>query len=442
MADPFLQTNIDQNNAADDRKQGMANDRRKAVLTQYMGTANNLHKSLALLTNPDTMQPLPGKEQQAAQLRQQLGQVDDYIRKLYNPNLNPDSGMTGEDPLRKLGDKLHLTKPPAENKTAGQQMTDLKAIQDKYGEATTPGIEQQEKGREQEQNIEHARALLKKYGASDQTIQSITESMIAGPKASVTQKPVFKLFKLKDGGLQYFDVNDKESIPPDATAVASGSMTPKPRKAWGKDTKGKLFSVLLDPFTNQEVPNSRNYSEQPPSSITGRITTGFYHFVDDQGNVHQVRETRTSMPSASTVPSNLDKPSGKSGDSILGHKETAPQAKAHRDYLEAYALAKKADEVAKNPTDAFNQKRLAVALEKVSAGRFTQSALDYVKNIGWGNSIEEWANKPGTGALPEELVRQMVAGAHEEMDAKKAAWDESMNGGSSNAPTGNRNPYR
>lgn len=141
MADPFLAGNIQRNQDADARKQAMADERRKAVISQYMGTANNLHKSIALHLDPDTMQALPGKEAQVAQMRTQLGQVDDYIRRLYDPRFNPDTGLMSEDPLHKLTDKLHITKAPnspEQTKTAGEQMADLKGIQQKY--ATEPSL--------------------------------------------------------------------------------------------------------------------------------------------------------------------------------------------------------------------------------------------------------------------------------------------------------------
>jgi hypothetical protein len=86
-----------------------------------------------------------------------------------------------------------------------------------------------------------------------------------------------------------------------------------------------------------------------------------------------------------------------------------------------------ANDVASKPDDAFNQKRLAVALERASAGRFTTQALDYIKKIGWGATIEQWANDTTTGALPTDLIRQMVDGAREWLNAKQAAYNGAFN---------------
>lgn len=93
--------------------------------------------------------------------------------------------------------------------------------------------------------------------------------------------------------------------------------------------------------------------------------------------------------------------------------------KATGELGEAVALSSLADQVALKPNDAINQKRLAVSLEKMSAGRFTTQALDYVIKSGWGNTLEQWANNPSTGALPADVVRQLVDGAHQNMKSKQ-----------------------
>jgi hypothetical protein len=106
----------------------------------------------------------------------------------------------------------------------------------------------------------------------------------------------------------------------------------------------------------------------------------------------------------------------------LGIQSTTPaMTKAQTDFQEATKLASVADQVAQKPNDAVNQKRLAVALERASAGRFTTQALDYIIKAGWGNTIEGWALSPTTGALPPDIVRQLVAGAHENLNGAKTA---------------------
>ena len=68
------------------------------------------------------------------------------------------------------------------------------------------------------------------------------------------------------------------------------------KAAWSKDEKGRIYSANLDPATHQEIPGTRNYNMVPPASLTGRISTGQFHYVDENGAVHEVQETRTSTP--------------------------------------------------------------------------------------------------------------------------------------------------
>ncbi len=105
----------------------------------------------------------------------------------------------------------------------------------------------------------------------------------------------------------------------------------------------------------------------------------------------------------------------------VGGRLTGPQASAQKEYDTAVGLVKFADEVATKPEDAVNQKRLAVRLERESAGRFTGQALAYVVKLGWGTSLEQALNNVTTGAFPPELLRQLVDGAHELQREKEAA---------------------
>ena len=182
---------------------------RQQKIADTMAASNNLHKSIALLLDPNTMQPLPGKEQQVADLRNQLGQLEGYVKNLYNPKFDPQTGAVAEDPLHKLTDKLHLTKPPVQpytdsgapqsnpaavttpvNKTAGQQLSDLKNIVSQ-SQDTAPLTDEAAKRQQVQANIDNVRTLLKKYGATDDTIQSVTEGMLGGAKPSAEKPPKY-----------------------------------------------------------------------------------------------------------------------------------------------------------------------------------------------------------------------------------------------------------
>lgn len=129
------------------------------------------------------------------------------------------------------------------------------------------------------------------------------------------------------------------------------------------------------------------------------------------------------------------------GDAV-GGKRTTAQNKADNDVVEATKLSSIADQVAQKPEDAINQKRLAVALERASAGRFTTQALDYIIKAGWGNTIEQWANNPGTGALPKDVMRQLVDGAHQNLVAAKKAKEAAFGEGGGGEKSGKKHSLK
>lgn len=412
-----------------DRRQGLSDEFRKSQITEHMSTANHMHKALALLLNPDTMQPLPGKEQQVAQLRQQLGQVDTRIKQLYDPNFNPQTGAVDESPLHKLGDKLHITQPP-DNKTAGQQMQDLRAIQERYSQDP-----------EQNPYVTKKRQLSEAGATPEEVQRNVFGDKPEKPEA---ENWVPANVKFADGTEATLQRNSKDGrwtdlagnpVPPErlATAtVAPKGSNAKPVRAW-KKVGGKTTSVLLDPATNKVIPGSENPDILPPATMTGRVSTGYYHFVDSEGNVHQVQETRTSSPagdsgaSAPKTPKEGGTPKP-SGDSIIGKKETPVQSTAHKTYISAFQLSDAADLAAKHPDNAQEQKSLGVALERAAAGRFTTAALDYINKAGWAAGAEQFWNNIDNGTLPTVVVKNLIERAHDNKIASYNAWQEALKG--------------
>jgi hypothetical protein len=219
---------------------------------------------------------------------------------------------------------------------------------------------------------------------------------------------------------------------------ATGGMT-KPVLPQLKQINGR--DVLFDPTTQKIV---KDFG--PHGSV--RVTNHQAIQTDADGTPHIVNLTSVSTPGgglvqvdasesdeaqggqASPAPAKHPAPhkatsSGatpaQNGDRTLPFQKTTPAlTKAQNDVTEATKMASIAHQVAQTH-DAFNQKRLLVALERASAGRFTVQALDYIKQAGWGNTLEEWMNKPGTGEIPADIVRQAVAGADENLKGAQEA---------------------
>jgi hypothetical protein len=148
-----------------------------------------------------------------------------------------------------------------------------------------------------------------------------------------------------------------------------------------------------------------------------------------------VQESHTSMPAGSGSPPASTGSKGlaprkstgaasPTGDKVLGRKDTAVTTKAKKDYVDAYKLDSVAKQVEQNPEDAVNQKRLAVALERQAAGRFTTQALDYIRKAGWSAEVEQFWNNIDNGTLPATVILQLIKGAHQNLKAAKDAMDE------------------
>lgn len=131
---------------------------------------------------------------------------------------------------------------------------------------------------------------------------------------------------------------------------------------------------------------------------------------------------------ATAAPGTTAKGNGpvKSGDTV-GGRETPDVVKAKEGYEEAAGLAETAKLVAARPKDAVNQKRLLAALEVSSARRFNERAVEYIKSSGIANSFEEWMNKADTGALPEDVMRQIVDGVNQNLQAAQVRLDTARN---------------
>ena len=109
--------------------------------------------------------------------------------------------------------------------------------------------------------------------------------------------------------------------------------------------------------------------------------------------------------------------------------------KANDDMIAATKLDSLANQVAAHPDDAVNQKRLVVALERQASGRYTEAARQYIVQAGLGNSIEQWANNATTGALPKDVLRQVVDGAHQNLQASQDALKAAMPKDGQHAPS-------
>jgi hypothetical protein len=279
--------------------------------------------------------------------------------------------------------------------------------------------------------------------------------------------------KLPDGSYRELQVNKKGEY---RYQELPGGYTPPPPVLKPGTSK---FSVNVESYRQLHnipegqalTPGQLNFIEQQMALSSAAPSTNITTSVkqDANGMYVPVTESNRHIPGFGTI---LSDPLGGTTDGSSGRPQASPNRgaasgqngkgtptagggntkvgaplfqgstpaikKAQTDVVEATKLDSLAAQVAVKPNDAINQKRLAVSLEKMSAGRFTTQALDYVIKAGWGNTIEQWANNPSTGALPTDVLRQLVDGAHENLKASRTALQAAMTpvGAASNAGGG------
>ncbi len=127
----------------------------------------------------------------------------------------------------------------------------------------------------------------------------------------------------KGNTLEYKVDAEGNEIPDTERPLSTAGANTKPVRAWKNNADGKFSSVMLNPQTNQEIPGTENNDIAPPTSLSGRMTSGFFHYVDSEGNVHQIAETHTTATMAATE-------GGKGGAPAVSGPMTAPAAPTRR----------------------------------------------------------------------------------------------------------------
>lgn len=246
------------------------------------------------------------------------------------------------------------------------------------------------------------------------------------------------------------DFNGQKMMPKTATHQSTAAEAQWIRATYGKDLaelSPDLASEAISRYKQLNTPTTTStgqalvYDQNNQPHVFTHTGTSKKTFPGANGAAPTSTGTASPVTGGTSNPANPNKgtaahrspgttastPRSPIGPAIEGFTKRTPEVTvANKEVVEAAGLDSLANQVAQRPNDAINQKRLAVSLEKMSAGRFTTQALDYVIKAGWGNTLEQWANNPTTGALPQDVVRQLVDGAHENLKAKKDALKQAL----------------
>ena len=251
---------------ADVRKQAFSDNYRAKRIGEYDQLGKEIQDVLSAgqVVDKATGQMRPLSPEEKTQLKTTQEHVNQYLQKLYNPKIDPFGGELQEDPLHRLTDKLHLTKPPQQKgQKAGEIESERRGFQTDFG--ATPATAGAEGRQEKERNIEQFRALGKKYGLPEPAIEQITERILGGAgtlprnkwstlQGSVDGKPV--TWMKNDATGEVTDLAGNE-IPSDQLTKFQMAGKPATRE---QDLK-KAYENSFDP----PVP----YDQMSPQQIAG-----------------------------------------------------------------------------------------------------------------------------------------------------------------------------
>jgi len=407
-------------------------DRRATAHEELQGQTQSILNDVAgLQTTRAGLDPkAPGYQKDLEANDQSLHDARQALQDLYHPEKNPGA-------LQHLGGfiRSHLSKnkPAVTPASAKKSMSDTIAGLDKA--AARPGSAAAENN-----PFEKEKKQLISMGYSEDDANSAIRRKLglearAGKVSDYAQ------------GLRRF-VESEQGDPDNPTAEQEKAYREQRKGTSGSNSKFSqevgVYETAWKKPIKQWSPEELAYFNQKmayDSSRSGEsVTTKLEK--DENGNIHPIQVSTERGPGAPPIdPHAAPKTAGEAKQRMaplhssvhegapLSFKAGTPAVtKARTTVGEAVKLSTQADEVAKHPNDAINQKRLAVALERASAGRFTTQALDYIIKAGWGNTIEQWANAPSTGALPADIMRQLVDGAHQNLTAAKAALADAEQG--------------
>jgi hypothetical protein len=247
------------------------------------------------------------------------------MRQMYGNYLFPDAGKTSKK--AKKGDQEVAANPmailsdpnakPPEKLKAWYDITGKVGRPDKYRaqQYSSPDYQKQLQLQRGEQRIEGdvqgKRIELHDLENTDpsklndkqkQRLQQLKTDPELFPKMGGAEKKVAEYVDKDDKKhiiWQKSDSSTEDRIESGESVREPVSMT-KGKQAWAKDSKGKVYSVLLDPKTNQPMPGTEDYTVVPPADAKQQVDsvrTGEFSWKDENGVLHRSQTTTTTTHS-------------------------------------------------------------------------------------------------------------------------------------------------
>ena len=420
----------------------------------------------SILKNP-TMRDTNGQLVSDAQIK--LKDIAAQLRESVHPDIHPGA-------LQKFGDLIVRRMNPAkyqqkaDSKNASNDVSDVKTARGWVSEAPVSPEQQaaiearsqavgqkiKDDAREKQLNDWFDRNAVDK---SPEARQRFLESAMPGFAARAKLGPL-QTYKNSKTGAEFLARDDgygnlvgptNELIPDEmwqgAVLIGKEGPAKKPIRAWTKDKTGKVFSILLDPTTNKAMPGSENYDIAPPAYLIDKLSTGVYHWTDQDNALHETPEShetrpmwgnganQTQPPSSSGATNNGQPPPVPSKsqrvqqtkDRILGYKGSAALNKANTELFEDNRMVAVGENILKRAQETPDQMSEAdtnfvLMLIRSEAGRVNQTEIAQMFNAGGVAELpDRWAAKTEHGQLPPELRQQLVDFVRDDRDGTATA---------------------
>jgi hypothetical protein len=198
----------------------------------------------------------------------------------------------------------------------------------------------------------------------------------------------------------------------------------KPKQAWMKDASGKLYSVNLDPKTNQAIPGTENYSLAVPNNIQPEtIKTGEFTFIDEFGVVHRPKTTTVTTHGGAGAGARVSAGgaagAGTDAGRVVGQTLSADDKKVHSALIQTAEKARVlsgllttnenyVNAVHADPSKASPRQDLALVIAAVrsmnpGSVRLPQKELDLeIKAGSFGDRFRRSFDNASTGLLPDD----------------------------------------
>lgn len=113
---------------------------------------------------------------------------------------------------------------------------------------------------------------------------------------SKVQEVIRQLKQAEKEGIQLTPEEKQRVVEAVLGGKSTLSLGARPKQAWMQNPGKTFTSYMVDPYTNQEIPGTRNNNMVPPPGMLEHVRMGEFSWIDDENTLHRVPTTSTTRP--------------------------------------------------------------------------------------------------------------------------------------------------